>query len=57
MSPFTVMPIQMFAWVSRPGEDFAANAAAAGLLLVGMTLAMNGLAIYVRYRMRKRVSW
>ncbi|MCS7040508.1 MAG: phosphate ABC transporter permease PstA [Caldilineales bacterium] len=57
MSPFTVMPIQMFAWVSRPGDDFAANAAAAGLLLVGMTLAMNGLAIYVRYRMRKRVSW
>lgn len=57
MSPFTVVPIQMFAWVSRPGDDFAANAAAAGLLLVGMTLVMNGLAIYVRYRMRKRVSW
>jgi phosphate transport system permease protein len=56
-SPFTVMPIQMFGWVSRPGEDFAANAAAAGMLLVAMTLAMNGLAIYVRYRMRKRVSW
>lgn len=57
MSPFTAMPIQMFAWVSRPGEDFAANAAAAGLLLVCMTLAMNGLAIYVRYRLRKRVAW
>jgi phosphate transport system permease protein len=57
MSPFTVMPIQMFAWVSRPGEDFASNAAAAGLLLICMTLAMNGLAIYVRYRMRKRVAW
>ncbi|MDH5641129.1 MAG: phosphate ABC transporter permease PstA [Nitrospira sp.] len=57
MSPFTVMPIQMFGWVSRPGEDFATNAAAAGMLLVGMTLAMNGMAIYVRYRMRKRVSW
>lgn len=57
MSPFTVMPIQMFAWVSKPGEDFAGNAAAAGLLLVCGTLAMNGLAIYVRYRMRKRVTW
>ncbi|MFN3681409.1 MAG: phosphate ABC transporter permease PstA [Nitrospira sp.] len=57
MSPFTVMPIQMFAWVSRPGEDFATNAAAAGVLLLGMTLTMNGLAIYVRYRMRKRVFW
>lgn len=57
MSPFTVMPIQMFAWVSRPGEDFAGNAAAAGLLLVCMTIGMNGLAIYVRYRMRKRIAW
>ena len=57
LSPFTVMPIQMFGWVSRPGEDFASNAAAAGILLVGMTLAMNGLAIYIRYRMRKQVTW
>jgi phosphate transport system permease protein len=57
MSPFTVMPIQMFGWVSRPGEDFVGNAAAAGVLLVGMTLIMNGVAIYLRYRMRKKVSW
>lgn len=56
-SPFTVMPIQMFGWVSRPGEDFVSNAAAAGVLLVGMTLTMNGLAIYLRYRMRKQVTW
>jgi phosphate transport system permease protein len=56
-SPFTVMPIQMFGWVSRPGEDFAGNAAAAGVLLVGMTLTMNGVAIYMRYRMRKQVTW
>ncbi len=57
LSPFTVMPIQMFGWVSRPGEDFASNAAAAGILLVGMTLTMNGVAIYLRYRMRKQVTW
>ena len=57
MSPFTVMPIQMFGWVSRPGEDFVSNAAAAGVFLVGMTLTMNGVAIYLRYRMRKKVSW
>lgn len=56
-SPFTVMPIQMFGWVSRPGEDFVSNAAAAGVLLVGMTLTMNGVAIYLRYRMRKQVTW
>ncbi len=56
-SPFTVMPIQMFNWVSRPEEEFQLNAAAAGLVLVVMTLAMNALAIYLRYRMRKRIKW
>ena len=57
MDPFTVMPIQMFNWVSRPQEEFHQNAAAAGLVLMGMTLAMNGLAIYIRHRFRRRVKW
>ncbi|MGH7773582.1 MAG: phosphate ABC transporter permease PstA [Candidatus Binatia bacterium] len=56
-SPFTVMPIQMFNWVSRPQREFHLNAAAAGLILMVMTLAMNGLAIYIRYRFRKRIKW
>ncbi len=56
-APFTVMPIQMFNWVSRPEEAFQFNAAAAGLILVVMTLAMNALAIYLRYRMRKKIKW
>src|ERR1044071_5441391 len=42
-SPFTVMPIQMFNWTSRPEAAFHQNAAAAGFVLVLMTLAMNGL--------------
>ncbi|MGH7165145.1 MAG: phosphate ABC transporter permease PstA [Nitrospiraceae bacterium] len=57
MDPFTVMPIQMFNWVSRPQEAFHVNAAAAGLGLMGMTLTMNGLAIYIRARFRKRITW
>ena len=57
MSPFTVMPIQMFNWVSRPQREFHFNAAAAGLVLMAMTLVMNGLAIYIRYRFRKRIKW
>jgi phosphate transport system permease protein len=57
MSPFTVMPIQMFNWVSRPQQEFHFNAAAAGLVLLVMTLAMNGVAIYFRYRFRKRIRW
>lgn len=56
-SPFTVMPIQIFNWTSRPEAAFHANAAAAGLVLVLMTLAMNGLAIWLRYRLRKNVKW
>jgi phosphate transport system permease protein len=57
MDPFTVLPIQMFNWVSRPQEAFHVNAAAAGLVLLGLTLAMNGLAITIRYRFRKRMQW
>jgi len=57
MSPFTVMPIQMFNWVSRPQAEFHLNAAAAGLVLMFMTLAMNAIAISIRYRFRKRIKW
>ena len=56
-SPFTVMHIQMFNWVSRPDPEFQLNAAAAGLVLIGMTLGMNGIAIYLRYRFRKGIKW
>jgi phosphate transport system permease protein len=56
-SPFTVMPIQMFNWTSRPEAAFQTNAAAAGFVLVIMTLAMNGLAIWLRYRLRRNIKW
>jgi phosphate transport system permease protein len=56
-SPFSAMPIQMFNWVSRPQHEFHLNAAAAGLILMVMTLVMNGIAIYFRYRFRKRIKW
>jgi phosphate transport system permease protein len=56
-SPFTVMPIQIFNWVSRPQHEFHNNAAAAALVLLVLTLAMNGLAIYVRSYFRKRIKW
>ena len=57
VSPFTVMPIQMFNWTSRPEAAFQVNAAAAGFVLVIMTLAMNGLAIWLRYRLRRNIKW
>ena len=55
--PFTVMPIQMFNWVSRPQEEFHSNAAAAGLVLLFMTLSLNAVAIFIRSRFRKRMKW
>lgn len=56
-APFTVLPIQMFNWVSRPDPAFAVNAAAAGVVLIVMTLLMNGVAIYLRYQIRKNLKW
>jgi phosphate transport system permease protein len=56
-SKFTVMPIQMFNWVSRPDPAFHRNAAAAGLVLIIMTLSLNAAAIAIRYRLRKRIKW
>ncbi|MHB1428031.1 MAG: phosphate ABC transporter permease PstA [Rhodocyclaceae bacterium] len=56
-APFTVMPIQIFNWTSRPDPAFHENAAAAGAILVAMTLSMNALAIWLRYRLRKNIKW
>ena len=55
-SPFTVLPIQIFNWVSRPQSEFAANAAAAILVLLVLLLTMNGLAIWLRDRYQKKVA-
>ena len=57
MDPFTVLPIQLFNWVSRPLKEFHINAAAAGVVALVMTLIINGLAIYIRYRVRKKIRW
>ncbi len=56
-SPFTVMPIQMFNWTSRPDAAFQENAAAAGLVLMFMTLGMNTVAIRLRFKLRKNIKW
>jgi len=56
-SPFTVMPIQIFNWTSRPDPAFHQNAAAASFVLVFMTLGMNAVAIWLRYRLRKNIKW
>jgi phosphate transport system permease protein len=52
-SPFTVLPIQIFAWVSRPQVAFAENAAGGILVLLTLLLVMNGTAIAVRDRLQR----
>ncbi len=56
-SDFSVLSIQMFNWVSRPDPEFLTNAAAAGVVLIVVTLSMNAVAILIRYRVRKRIKW
>ncbi len=53
-SPFTVLPIQIFNWVSRPQADFRANAAAGIIVLLVMLLVMNATAILLRDRFQKQ---
>lgn len=55
LAPFTVLPIQMFNWISRPQPAFHINAAATGVVLMAMTLSLNGIAIWIRYRLRKSI--
>jgi phosphate transport system permease protein len=52
-SPFTVLPIQIFNWVSRPQADFRANAAAGIIVLLVLLLSMNALAILLRDRYQR----
>lgn len=56
-SSFTVLPIQMFNWLSRPDHAFHINAAATGAIIIVVTLLMNGTAIWLRYKIRKNIKW
>jgi phosphate transport system permease protein len=53
-SPFTVLPIQIFNWVSRPQAEFTHNAAAGIVVLLVLLLTMNALAIWLRDRYQKQ---
>ncbi len=55
--PFTVLPIQIFNWVSRPQKGFFADAAAGIIVLLGLTLIMNAAAILLRHHYQKKVRW
>lgn len=53
-SPFTVLPIQIFNWVSRPQSGFVTDAAAGIVVLLVTLLALSGVALYLRHRFEAR---
>lgn len=57
MDEFTVLPIQIFNWVSRPQKEFLVNGAAAIIILLIITFVMNGIAVYLRNKWQKKISW
>ena len=54
LDQFTVLPLQIFNWVSRPQEEFRQLAAGAIIVLLIVLLLMNAVAILVRNRYQKR---
>lgn len=55
-APFSALPIQIFNWVSRPQPAFLVNAAAAIVVLLGMMLVLNAIAVVVRDRMQMKLG-
>ena len=54
---FTVLPIQIFNWVSRPQKGFAENASAGIIVLLVITFLMNGVAVWLRHKYQKKIRW
>lgn len=57
LDEFSVLPIQIYNWVSRPQQGFITNSAAAIIVLLSVTFLMNGIAIYFRNKWQKKVKW
>ncbi|MDO6655102.1 phosphate ABC transporter permease PstA [Anaerobacillus sp. 1_MG-2023] len=55
LSGFTVMPIQIFNWTSRPQTEFHDVAAAGIIVLLAMLLIMNSIAVLIRNKFSKRL--
>lgn len=56
LDQFSVLPIQIFNWISRPQQGFIDNAAAAIIILLLITFIMNGIAVYFRNKWQKKLQ-
>jgi phosphate transport system permease protein len=54
---YTVMPVQIFNWVGQARQEFQGVAAAGILVLLGLLLLLNGVAIIIRNRYQKKLRW
>ena len=54
-SKFTVLPIQIYDWTSRPEQEFRNAAAAAIVVLLALLLTLNAIAIWLRNRYRRTI--
>tara|TARA_R110000868_G_scaffold29732_4_gene110514 strand:- start:22259 stop:23113 length:855 start_codon:yes stop_codon:yes gene_type:complete len=52
--PFSVLPMQIFTWTTRPQEGFAIAASAAIIVLLVITFIMNGIAVYFRNKWQSK---
>ena len=57
MDDYTLLPIQIFNWTSRPQPEFQINASAGIIVLLFLTFVMNGVSIYLRNKWQKKVKW
>ena len=53
---FTVLPIQIFAWVNEPRDEYQGLAAAAIIVLLAILLGMNAIAIFLRNKYQRRAE-
>jgi phosphate transport system permease protein len=51
---YTALPIQIYSWVRLPNPEFQTIAAAGAIVLLGIVLAMNAVAIFLRNRYRQK---
>ncbi len=54
---YTVLPIQIFDWASRPQADFQGLAAATIIVLLVLLVILDILAVVLRIRLSRHIQW
>jgi phosphate transport system permease protein len=54
---YTILPIQVYQWASRPQASFQGIAAATILVMLFLIVTLNGLAILIRNRLSRNIQW